>query len=92
MVIGYMEMGTRKRAGANLSIGSNPGAGTEIDLAIPAAVVYPVADAGEGRNWRWGLSRAPTRRNGIRPPMGRDTATTQYSFPCALGEFFHCCN
>ena len=43
-----------QKVGAKLSIRSNPGAGTEIDLAIPAAVAYPVADVGARRNSRWG--------------------------------------
>jgi len=46
--------GMRERArnvGAHLSIWSNPGAGTEIDLKIPAKVVYP-RNLKESR-WQW---------------------------------------
>lgn len=48
--------GMRERAqkvGAKLNIWSNPGAGTEIELVIPAAVAYPSPGAEAGKNSLW---------------------------------------
>lgn len=51
--VGFSAAAPSACLGAKLSIWSNPGAGTEIDLAIPAAIPYTLLDTGASRYPPW---------------------------------------